>query len=254
MASGPLTLIALQTLPSVTVDTDLCGEILAAAEREGEKLRDGDILVVAQKVVSKAEGRLVALSSLTPSPRALALAEETGKEPELMEAILSETKTVLRTRPGLVVVEHRLGHIMANAGIDRSNTGCGEDWVLLLPKDPDASARALRREIGARAGARIGVIVSDSFGRPWRFGTTGVAIGVAGPAMRLDRRGEPDRDGRALEVTEIGLADSLAAAAVLAMGEGAESRPVVIARGLEWMESGQKAADGLRPASEDLFR
>ncbi|MGX1100157.1 coenzyme F420-0:L-glutamate ligase [Amorphus sp. MBR-141] len=254
MAASSLTLTPLATLPTVAAGDDLAALILAAARREGKGFDDGDILVVAQKIVSKAEGRLMPLSAFVPSDRALALAGETGKDPRLVEAILSESTAVIRTRPGLLIVEHRLGHIMANAGIDRSNIGGSDDHVLLLPENPDASARELRAHLGEATGTRIGVIVSDSFGRPWRLGTTGVAIGVAGPAMAIDRRGEPDRDGRPLQVTEIGLADAVAAAAVLVMGEGAEGRPAVIVGGLGWEETAGGTFTGLRSPDEDLFR
>ncbi|MBJ3776620.1 coenzyme F420-0:L-glutamate ligase [Acuticoccus mangrovi] len=249
-----VSLIGLNTLPTITSGTDLVAEILDAADREAVAFQDGDILVVAQKIVSKAEGRLLPLSALAPSADAARLAEVTQKDARLVEAILSESVGTLRTRPGLMVVEHRLGHIMANAGIDRSNIGGDADMILLLPEDPDASAAALREGIAAATGSEIGVIVSDSFGRPWRMGTTGVAIGVAGPAMLLDRRGEADRDGRRLEVTEVAFADSVAAAGVLVMGEGAEGRPAVVVRGLDWTPTHQGARDGLRPAGQDLFR
>ncbi|MGX1101052.1 coenzyme F420-0:L-glutamate ligase [Amorphus sp. MBR-141] len=254
MSAPPLTIVALQTLPSFTADHDLAEEILAAARREGIAFKDGDILVVAQKIVSKVEGRLRRLSDYQPSDRALALADETGKDPRFVEAVLSESAAVIRTRPGVIIVEHRLGHIMANAGIDRSNIGGSEDALLLLPRDPDGSAAALRAALVEATGARIGVIVSDSFGRPWRIGTTGIAIGTAGPAMVVDRRGEPDRDGRPLQVTEIGFADTVAAAAVLVMGEGSEGRPAVIVRGLDWPEAAGGTRSGLRPAEQDLFR
>lgn len=254
MSAPPLTIFALETLPSFTADHGLADEILAAAKREGFDFRDGDILVVAQKIVSKVEGRLCHLKDFQPSDRALALTEETGKDPRLVEAVLSESTAVIRTRPGVIIVEHRLGHIMANAGIDRSNIGGREDTLLLLPRDPDASAAALRAALVVATGARVGVIVSDSFGRPWRIGTTGIAIGTAGPAMVIDRRGEPDRDGRPLQVTEIGFADTVAAAAVLVMGEGAEGRPAAIVRGLDWAEASGGTRSGLRPAEQDLFR
>tara|TARA_R110002020_G_scaffold113518_14_gene261137 strand:+ start:528 stop:1292 length:765 start_codon:yes stop_codon:yes gene_type:complete len=254
MPTPPLTLTPLETLPAVADGDDLAGLVLAAAGRESRGFRDGDILVVAQKVVSKAEGRLLPLSRFVPSGRARALAAEIGKDPRLVEAILSESRDVVRTRPGLLIVEHRLGHIMANAGIDRSNIGGSDDHILLLPENPDASAHQLRERIREATGARIGVIVSDSFGRPWRLGTTGVAIGTAGPAMVIDRRGAPDRDGRSLQVTEIGFADAIAAAAVLVMGEGAEGRPAVIVSGVDWTETADSTCTGLRSPDEDLFR
>lgn len=254
--SQSITLVRLDTLPMVSPGDDLAGEILAAVGRAGVSLQDGDIVVVAQKIVSKAEGRFLHLESIQPSDRALALAGETGKDPRLVEAVLRESVEVLRTRPNVMVVEHRLGHVMANAGIDRSNLEAapGEDIVLLLPEDPDRSAAELRSRLESVTARRLGVVVSDSFGRAWRLGTVGVAIGVAGPPAVVDRRGDPDLFGRPLEVTEVGFADAICSAAVLAMGEGNEGCPVVLVRGLEWPDSAQSARDIVRPRSEDLFR
>lgn len=256
MSDLSLRLMALSGLPTIAPGDDLCGGIVAGLRRARLALEEGDIVVVAQKVVSKAEGRLARLDRVVPSERARALAEATGKDPRLVETVLGETAEVLRTGPNVLIVRHRLGHVMANAGIDRSNLDVpvGEDVVLLLPADPDGSARSLRVGLEAACQVRLGVIISDSFGRPWRLGTVGTALGVAGPPAVIDRRGEPDRQGRPLEVTEVGFADSVAAAAVLVMGEGDEGCPVVVARGLDWRESGQGAADGLRPLAEDLFR
>lgn len=250
-------LFALDGIRSIVAGDDLAAEILGAAARGDVRFTDGDIVVVAQKVVSKAEGRLVRLSSVEPSARARELAATTGKDARLVELVLRESTDVLRARTNVLVVEHRLGHIMANAGIDRSNLDASpddEDIALLLPEDPDRSAAHLRERLQAAAGARIGVIISDSFGRPWRLGSTGVAIGIAGPPAVLDRRGNADLFGRALQITEIGFADSVASAAVLLMGEGSEGCPVIVVRGCEWTDSAQRARDGLRRKSEDMFR
>ena len=245
--------LALAPFPMVSPGDDLVPAIAGAARAAAVEIAEGDILVVAQKVVSKAEGRYRRLADVTVTDEAARLAEITRKDPRLVALILGEATAVLRSRPDVLIVESRLGHIMANAGIDQSNLGPEGD-VLLLPEDPDRSARGLRDGLGALLGVRPGVIVADSFGRPWRFGTTGIAIGVAGPPMVVDLRGRPDLSGRRLEVSEVGFADSVAAAAALVMGEGAEGRPVALVRGLTWADSGQSAADGLRPAAMDLFR
>lgn len=254
---SPVGIIPLTGMPAIGPGCDLAAEIRAALDRQGMMLRDGDILVVAQKIVSKAEGRLRRLASFTPSARAHELAVQTGKDPRHVEAVLSESRAVVRTAPNVLITEHRLGHIMANAGIDHSNVCAGpegDETVLLLPEDPDASARALRAALSPSPESRIGVIVSDSFGRPWRLGTTGVAIGVAGPAALVDKRGETDLFGRVLQMTEVAFADSVAAAAVLVMGEAAEGCPAAIVRGLAWEDGDQRAADVLRDAKMNLFR
>ncbi|TVQ55338.1 MAG: coenzyme F420-0:L-glutamate ligase [Rhodobacteraceae bacterium] len=249
-------LITLPGFPTVRPGDDLAALACAAASGGGVAFEDGDIVVFAQKIVSKAEGRTIRLDRVKPSPRARELAEATEKDPRLVEAVLAESVEVLRAKPGVLVVEHRLGHVMANAGVDRSNLDAenDEEVALLLPLDPDRSAAALRARLQAEIGRRVGVIVSDSFGRAWRRGVVGVALGVAGPPAVIDRRGDPDRSGRPLQVTEVGFADAVAAAAVLAMGEGAEGTPVVVVRGVDWPESAQTARDGLRPRAQDLFR
>jgi coenzyme F420-0:L-glutamate ligase/coenzyme F420-1:gamma-L-glutamate ligase len=250
-------MFALKQIPSVAAGDDLAHIISVAGRASGLAFRDGDIVVVAQKIVSKAEGRLVRLAGIAPSPRVVELAAQTGKDARLVELVLRESNEILRSRPNVLITEHRLGHIMANAGIDRSNLDADpadEGVALLLPEDPDRSAASLRSRLEAARGVRLGVIVSDSFGRPWRLGSVGVAIGIAGPAALLDRRGAPDLFGRKLQITELGFADSIAAAAVLLMGEGAEGCPVVIVRGCEWIDAGQRARDGLRRRAEDLFR
>lgn len=261
MSSQGVALHALTGMPLMEAGDNLCAAILASADRGGLQWHDGDILVVAQKVVSKIEGRTRRLAEVTPSERALELARQTGKDPRLVEAVLSESVGVLRAGRNVLIVEHRRGHIMANAGIDHSNVGLirssddeFDDVILLLPKDPDRSAANLRADLTARSGVHVGVVVSDSFGRPWRLGTVGVAIGIAGPPALIDRRGDLDLFGRTLEVTEVAFADAVAAAATLVMGEGAEGCPAVVVRGLVWPDTGRTAADVLRPADQDMFR
>jgi coenzyme F420-0:L-glutamate ligase / coenzyme F420-1:gamma-L-glutamate ligase len=205
-------------------------------------------------VVSKAEGRLVDLATVTPSPSALELAQATQKDPRLVEVLLQESSALVRAAPGVLIAEHRSGVVLANAGIDRSNVAGRDDTVLLLPADADASAGAMRQRFEQEFGLRLGVLITDSIGRPWRLGTTGTAIGAAGVETLRDLRGRPDLFGRALQVSEVAVADSLAAAAVLAMGEGAEGTPVVLIRGAGAVESPQTARDVLRPRQEDLFR
>src|SRR5690348_5179797 len=216
----------------------------------------GDVIVVAQKIVSKAEGRNVDLSTVAPSAEAERLAAEVGKDPRLVQVILSESTRVVRSRPNLIIVQHRLGFVMANAGVDHSNVAPadGVDRVLLLPRDPDASAEVLRGRLQQRYGVPIGVIISDSFGRAWRRGTCGIAIGAAGLPSLIDLRGQPDLFGRTLEVSIIGFADEIAAAASLLQGQAAEAQPVVLVRGLSWTAPAACAAELVRPIEEDLFR
>jgi len=250
-----LTLTALPGIPEVLPGSDLAGLLAAALEGSGLKLERHDILVVAQKIVSKAEGRYVELATITPGERALELAGITGKDARLVELVLRESVEVLRARRDVLIVRHRLGFVMANAGIDRSNlaSSAGER-VLLLPTDPDGAATALRAALAHRFGQAPAVIVSDSFGRPWRRGVLNVALGAAGVPALLNRRGERDRAGRMLEVTEVALADALAAAAGLLSGEGAEGQPAVLIRGLRFAAGANPAHTLLRPLDEDLFR
>ena len=226
------------------------------AEQNALAPADGDILVVAQKIVSKSEGRIVEVATVQPSERAIALAAETGKDPRFVEIVLSESRRVVRHRPNLIVVEHRLGFVMANAGIDHSNVAPddGTERVLLLPIDPDGSALALQQQLAARTGKRIAVIVSDSFGRPWRRGTVGIALGAAGLPALMDLRGHPDLFGHELRVTQTGFADEIASAASLIMGQADEARPMVLVRGLSWSGAPSPAAALIRSAEEDLFR
>jgi coenzyme F420-0:L-glutamate ligase/coenzyme F420-1:gamma-L-glutamate ligase len=252
--AGELTLIPLRDVAEVRRGDDLAahlGQAFARARPEPD-----DVLVVAQKIVSKAEGRQVDLAQVMPGERARELARLTRKDPRLVELILAESSEVLRAQPDVLIVRHRLGYVMANAGIDRSNVPCaaGAPQVLLLPVDPDASAAALRATLAGRLGFPLAVIISDSFGRPWRRGVVNVAIGAAGLPALLDRRGEADRAGRRLEVTEVALADALAGAAGLLMGEAAEGIPAVLIRGLAVRAPECPARALLRPLSEDLFR
>jgi coenzyme F420-0:L-glutamate ligase / coenzyme F420-1:gamma-L-glutamate ligase len=251
-----LTITGLAGVPMVEAGADLAALALAAYQASGLAPEDGDVLVVAQKIVSKAEGRMVEVARVAPSPQAVALAAEVEKDPRLVEVILSESRRIVRHRPNLVIAEHRRGWVMANAGIDHSNVAPegGGECVLLLPLDPDASAAALRRRLAAATGRRLAVIVSDSFGRPFRRGTVGVALGAAGLPALIDWRGRPDLFGRALEVTETGFADEIAAAASLVMGQAAEAMPIALVRGLQWSAPEGPAADLVRPPEHDLFR
>ncbi len=248
-----LSFIPLPGIGAIREGDDLAQILLDALARAGLAPANGDVLAITQKIVSKAEGRTRRLGAVTPSPAAVALARETRKDPRLVELILQESRGIVRTRADLVIVEHRLGLVLANAGIDRSNVTGDDDMVLLLPLDPDASARHVRERV-REAGAEIGVIITDSVGRAWRKGTVGIAIGTAGVAPFTDLRGRQDLTGRALQVSEIAPADSLAAAAVLVMGEAAEATPVVLVRGAIGVEGDAPASSVLRPAGEDLFR
>ncbi len=247
---------ALTGVKLVEPGDDLGAITVAAFAANGLVPEEGDVLVVAQKIVSKAEGRYVDVASIQPSERAIALAVELDKDPRFVEVVLGESKRVVRHRPGLLIVEHRLGFVMANAGIDHSNipTEDGADRVLLLPQDPDASAAGLRQHIIDTFGVRIGVVISDSFGRAWRKGTVGIALGAAGLPAVIDMRGHPDLFGRELLVTETGFADEIAAAAGLLMGQADEALPMVLVRGLTWSAPEAPAAFLVRPAEHDLFR
>jgi coenzyme F420-0:L-glutamate ligase/coenzyme F420-1:gamma-L-glutamate ligase len=243
-----LELHALPGLPLVQAGDDLGALIDDALLRAGLALRPDDVLVVAQKIVSKAEGRSMALATVVPSARAMALGAEIDKDPRLVELILSESTRVVRARPGLLIVQHRLGMVMANAGLDQSNVEHdGDGRALLLPLDPDASAAGLRARLG------VAVVINDSVGRAWRRGTVGIAIGAAGLPALLDLRGNLDLFDRPLRVSISGFADEIAAAASLLMGQGAEARPVVLLRGLTWPEPHNSAAALIRPPAEDLF-
>lgn len=241
----------IQPLPNGSADlADLIARALDAMDLT---LLDGDILVLAQKIVSKAEGRQVALADVTPSKEALTLAAEVDKDPRIVELILSESTRVVRKIPGVLIVEHRLGFIHANAGIDQSNVE-GEDQALLLPEDSDASATLIRTTLEKRYGVSLGVVIADSMGRAWRKGTVGFSIGNSGTDGLLNLKGAPDLTGRLLEITEVGRADELAAAAGLVMGQASEGQPVALIRGVATLAPTDGVAPLLRGPGEDLFR
>ena len=252
MRAASLSLLALPGIPDVVAGDDIARHVLNALARADEQLQPGDAIIIAQKIVSKAEGRLVRLADVTPSARAKELASAAQKDPRHMELLLSETREVLRARPGVVIVEDVRGLVLANAGIDASNVS--PDKLLLLPKHPDVSAARLRAVLHEATGIAPAVLVIDSIGRAWRQGTVGTAIGVAGMQALIDLRGQPDMHGRPLQTTELGYADELAAAASLVMGQADERLPVVLARGLAFPAGEGKASDLLRPRSLDMFR
>ncbi len=253
-----LILTPLSGLPLIHHGDSLADLILQALRQNKIALEDGDILVLAQKIVSKAEGRTVNLATVTPSQRAIDLARQTEKDPRVVELVLRESSEVLRTRPGTIIVEHRLGFVCANAGIDHSNVageGNGaEEWVLLLPADPDRSAERLCKEMETGTGKEVGVLIIDSHGRAWRNGTVGVAIGIAGLPGLQDLRGRQDLFGFTLRITQVGVADELAAGASLVMGQAAEGTPVVHVRGFPYPLRDASLTELLRPKDQDLFR
>lgn len=254
-----MTVEPLTGIKMVEPDDDL-GSILAQAiEDNGIELVDGDIVAIAQKIVSKAEDRQIALADITASDEAKALAIETDKDPRLVQLILDESDEILRKKPGVLIMRHRLGIVGAHAGVDQSNIDHSDgETALLLPVDPDASARAIRDALIERTGARVGVLITDSTNRPWRMGTIGIAIGAAGMTVLDDHRGGVDMYGRELKVTLINRADSIATAATLLMGETTESTPAALVRGLPLDApehvTEQSARIINRPLDEDLFR
>lgn len=254
-----LTLRPVLNIPMIQPGDDLGAIIYQALGGESISLKSGDILVVAQKIVSKAEGRLVNLNQVTPSARAVELAQITEKDPRFIELVLRESNEVLRTRPGTIIVEHKKGFVCANAGIDHSNVrglwGNEEDWVLLLPEDPDVSAQRLSVRLNELSGVdNLGVMVIDSHGRAWRNGTVGVAIGISGVPGLVDMRGQPDLFGYKLRVTLVAAADELAAAASLVMGQAAECLPVVHVTGFPYPLRESHLQELIRPKDLDMFR
>ncbi|MGE0726361.1 MAG: coenzyme F420-0:L-glutamate ligase [Alphaproteobacteria bacterium] len=255
MGAAPLSLHALSGLPLVQPGDDLAGLIAAALRDAGLALREGDIVVVAQKVVSKAAGLYVDLATVEPSERARELAAKTGKDARHVQVVLDESEDIVRVGPRLIIAAHRLGFVMANAGIDESNIEHGAGGrVLLLPRDPDGSARALKQALDKAFGVSCGVVINDSFGRPWRNGVVGVALGSAGVPALVDRVGAEDLFGRKLKVTEIAVADEIASAASLLMGQADEGRPVVLVRGLVLAAPERPAAALIRDRERDMFR
>jgi len=253
-----LTLTSLEEVPFIRHGDDLADIILASLIGMQLELLDGDILVLTQKIVSKAEGRLIEIASVTPSKAALRHAGICGKDPRLVELILRESKSVLRVRPGLLIVEHRLGFVCANAGIDHSNVQAEDlnpsEWVLLLPEHPDDSAERLRVALRKRTKRTLGIMIIDSHGRAWRNGTEGVAIGLAGMPALVDLRGQHDLFGQELLTTTVGVADELAAAASLLMGQADEGTPVIHVRGFPYPLREGSLSEIIRPEREDLFR
>lgn len=254
--SARLEVFAIPGLPMVQAGDDLPSMIAKALTRADMTLRDRDVIVIAQKIVSKAEGRTVDLATVTPTDEAIALAKQVEKDPRVVQVILSESVRVVRSRPNLMIMQHRLGFVMANAGVDQSNVAPsdGVQRALLLPVDPDGSAETIRARLADRFGVTLGCVINDSFGRPWRRGTAGVAIGCAGLPALIDLRGQPDLFGRILEVSIIGYADEIAACASLLQGQAAEGQPVVIVRGLDWTAPCAPIAELVRPPDEDLFQ
>lgn len=250
-----LQLIPIPGLPLIRPGDNLARLIFEATQEAELTLTGNDIVVIAQKVVSKAEGRFVRLAEVTPSARGQELAEITGKPAELVEVILWDTIEIIRARPGLLIVEHKLGFISANAGLDHSNVSAEPDTLLRLPDDPDASARIIRQHLAELSGAAPPVLIIDSHGRPWRQGTVGVVIGLSGMAPVQDLRGAPDLFSKPLRYTDVGFTDQIAAAASLLLGQAAEGCPVVVVRGLSFtLDEQAKAADVLRPKETDVFR
>jgi coenzyme F420-0:L-glutamate ligase/coenzyme F420-1:gamma-L-glutamate ligase len=249
-----LNLFALPGIPLVQPGDDLAGLILAALERASLSLQSGDALVVTSKIVSKAEGRIFDLNTIVPGAEALRVADETRKDPRIVELVLRESVAISRRAPGVLITRHRLGFVSASSGIDQSNVDGGEDRVLLLPLDPDATARAIRDALFAATGAQVGVVISDSHGRPFRLGNAGVAIGVAGMPALLDLRGHTDLFGRELKMSIQAYADEVASAANLLTGEAAEGLPVVLVRGLNFPAQDGHASEYNRPLEQDLFR
>lgn len=246
-------IIPIDGLPEIDAGDELGALIAEGAAKCGSPLLPDDVVVIAQKIVSKAEGRLVALADVKASSEAERLSTVCLKDPRLVELVLQESDQVVRCVRDVLIVRHRLGFVIANAGIDQSNVTGDDGHALMLPLDPDRTAAQLHKELSARAGGNIGVVINDSFGRPWRLGTCGTAIGCAGLSSVSDLRGRPDRFGRVLQTTLVGTADEIAAAASLAMGQAAEGIPAVIVRGLPPFVESLPASALLRPRSADLF-
>lgn len=250
-----LTFIPVLGVGQVRPGDDLVTVLGSALAAQGIAVLPGDILVVTQKIVSKAEDRYVALRDVQVGDRAAELAAVTGKDKRLVQLVLDEASAVVRAAKDVLITRHRAGHVTANSGVDQSNSGSSDgDLALLLPADADASARSLREGFAERFGCAIGVVISDSFGRPWRIGTVGVALGASGVPALWDRRGEIDRDGRELKVTQVAIGDMLATAAALVMGEGAEGVPAVLVRGLKLPPGDVPASALIRPLEQDLFQ
>ena len=253
-----LELTPVPDFPLVVPGDDLAGFILSSCRKAAIEIQDGDIFVLAQKIVSKAEGRLFNLNDVTVSEQAADLAQKTGKDARIVELVLRESRQVLRYRTNVLIVEHKLGFVCANAGIDHSNVqgkdGNPEDWMLLLPEDPDGSADRIREQIEHELGKQIGVMIIDSHGRAWRNGTLGTVIGLSGVPGLVDLRGKPDLFGFRLKITQVAAGDELAAGASLVMGQADEGTPVVHARGFPYALREASLNELIRPEQEDMFR
>ncbi len=255
VTNNKLTFFAPENFPLVEVDQALLPIIKQVLSQNQFALEDQDVIILAQKIVSKAENRYIDLNTVTPSKRAHELALICQKDPRLVEVILAESQALIRCKPGVIIVRHRLGFIHANAGVDHSNIAhsAAGDRVLLLPENPDRSAQRLRQEIRQTMHRDVAIIINDSFGRPWRIGTSGVCIGCAGIKPLLDHRGETDLFGQSLQNTEVAIGDEIAAAASLLMGQTNEGRPLVVARGLTLPTGDAPATSLIRSEKEDLF-
>jgi coenzyme F420-0:L-glutamate ligase / coenzyme F420-1:gamma-L-glutamate ligase len=253
-----LTITSLKDIPLIRRDDNLADIVLDSLGKMGMELQENDILVLAQKIVSKTEGRLVNLATVTPSSKARELAQKTEKDPRVVELILQESNEIVRTRVGAIIVEHKLGFVCANAGIDHSNVAGdgdqGEEYVLLLPEDPDRSAKQIRDAIGRKTNKNIGVMIIDSHGRAWRNGTVGLCIGLSGIPALIDERGWKDLFGYTLKITVVGIADELAAAASLMMGQADEGTPIVLVRGFPYKLTEGSLKELIRPKNQDMFR
>ena len=257
LAISKLEVSALNHVPSIKESDDIAEIILKSMLKDSIELEDNDIVVIAQKIISKAEGCLIDLESITPSSESIKIAEKTAKDPRLVELIIQESKEIIKIEKGLIIVEHRLGHVLANAGIDQSNIDHkpSKETVLLLPKNPNKSAKKIKEYIENQTGKTIGVIITDSIGRAWRLGTIGHAIGASGVKTIVDLRQKgTDLFGRELQTTVIGLADQIASAAMLIMGESNEGKPIVLVKGIDMPSDSDTVDDLIRPKEEDLFR
>jgi coenzyme F420-0:L-glutamate ligase/coenzyme F420-1:gamma-L-glutamate ligase len=253
-----LTITPLQNIPLIRQDDNLADILVDSLHASGAQLENDDILVIAQKIISKSEGRMVDITTVTPSSQAIELAQKAEKDPRVVELMLQESNEVVRVRVGTIIVEHKLGFVCANAGIDHSNVaGSGnenQEFVLLLPEDPDRSARNIREQIKQKTGKDIGVMIIDSHGRAWRNGTVGICIGLSGLPALIDERGWKDLFGYTLKITIVGVADELAAAASLMMGQAAEGKPAVHVRGFPYPLREGSLQELIRPKSQDMFR
>jgi coenzyme F420-0:L-glutamate ligase/coenzyme F420-1:gamma-L-glutamate ligase len=249
-----LTITALPGIPLIQPGDDLASMILEGVAQAGLILQAGDALVITSKIVAKSEGRMVDLNMIEVSAEAQQVALETRKDPRIVELVLRESQRISRQAPGVLITQHRLGFVSANSGLDQSNVNGSEDWALLLPVDPDASACRIRDVLQARTGVSVGIVISDSHGRPFRLGNVGVAVGAAGLPALLDLRGQDDLFGRKLHVSMMGYADLIASAAHLLSGEANEGRPVMHLRGLNYPPADGRAADLVRVPEQDLYR